>query len=922
MPDISARFGADFSDFKTAVDQAAVTLKSFEDDAAKVGDSLDRMANRFSGVKVIQEAELMTKAIASVGGATTLTEKEMAKVNATVSEAVKKYALLGQEAPADMIALAKATEQTQTSTQGFSTSIVALGTFIGDMASQAIGALGRLAVEGFSKLVGAIDDFLLKGSEVADVSENFDRLTAAAGLSGETLLGVLAEGTHSTIDNLTLMKAVNADLAAGLRLSEGQYRTLAEGAFALAQATGTDVTAAMAQMSEAMRTGRTRAVELLTGQVDLERAEKTYAAQLGTTRDRLTEQERLYAAQQAILGAVGGAVARLGEQTDGLDERVSQANVAWTNFSDKLAATIATSPVLGAGLDSLARSLSQAFGPNQATLIETIRKGVDQLALKVVDAGLVFVEWGKTGASVFGGLQVVGQGFADAFIWMAERIMAGNAALSELAAKAPFASAALKENAVIAREMADSWAASREESAKTLEEGRRLMSGQSDLHAVLTRTTDVLVNMKADMTAASLATRAQTTATTAATTATTTFTTATTGAREATEAEQKALDDLLSVGVDFHDTLAKMNPEIVEQARALLAAGASASSIQTVYKLTASEIRAVGLALKEEEKAAEDAARAHDKWAKQQLKASQDAASLWREYYQLQAEMSGTAYDRQVADIERWRAEAIASAEAAGTATEDVYNAIEAVAYARLQAISVDWQDLNDNSQRALQQTADAAARTYDAAYASGKTYTDGYLELLERQKYETQAAVDAIGSTYTVGFQAIGSSVAASMQGATASIQQAAAATMGWSEAMDLARKGQGTFGGTLPSGAWTADRRAETTKAFQEGRYFGPVRQGLFGREPDWAALGAEGRAGGGAVTGGRPYVVGEQGPELFVPSAGGAIVPSSSGAPQVTVNINGSVLGNKQEIARVVGEALMASLRGGGLRLPVGA
>jgi hypothetical protein len=35
--------------------------------------------------------------------------------------------------------------------------------------------------------------------------------------------------------------------------------------------------------------------------------------------------------------------------------------------------------------------------------------------------------------------------------------------------------------------------------------------------------------------------------------------------------------------------------------------------------------------------------------------------------------------------------------------------------------------------------------------------------------------------------------------------------------------------------------------------------------------------GRAGGGDVTAGRPFMVGERGPELFVPNASGRIVPN---------------------------------------------
>lgn len=36
--------------------------------------------------------------------------------------------------------------------------------------------------------------------------------------------------------------------------------------------------------------------------------------------------------------------------------------------------------------------------------------------------------------------------------------------------------------------------------------------------------------------------------------------------------------------------------------------------------------------------------------------------------------------------------------------------------------------------------------------------------------------------------------------------------------------------------------------------------------------------GRAAGGPVSGGSPYIVGERGPEVFVPSASGAIVPNN--------------------------------------------
>jgi phage-related minor tail protein len=50
----------------------------------------------------------------------------------------------------------------------------------------------------------------------------------------------------------------------------------------------------------------------------------------------------------------------------------------------------------------------------------------------------------------------------------------------------------------------------------------------------------------------------------------------------------------------------------------------------------------------------------------------------------------------------------------------------------------------------------------------------------------------------------------------------------------------------------------------------------------------FGSPGRATGGPVSAGRPYVVGERGPELFVPSSGGRIEQMSGGSRDVRVGI----------------------------------
>jgi hypothetical protein len=84
---------------------------------------------------------------------------------------------------------------------------------------------------------------------------------------------------------------------------------------------------------------------------------------------------------------------------------------------------------------------------------------------------------------------------------------------------------------------------------------------------------------------------------------------------------------------------------------------------------------------------------------------------------------------------------------------------------------------------------------------------------------------------------------------------------------------------------------------------------------------------RALGGAVGAGRPYMVGERGPELFVPGAQGNIVPNNAmGGANIVVNVDatGTAVqgneGNADQLGRLIGQAVQAELikqkRPGGL------
>jgi len=88
------------------------------------------------------------------------------------------------------------------------------------------------------------------------------------------------------------------------------------------------------------------------------------------------------------------------------------------------------------------------------------------------------------------------------------------------------------------------------------------------------------------------------------------------------------------------------------------------------------------------------------------------------------------------------------------------------------------------------------------------------------------------------------------------------------------------------------------------------GGLLSGLFGS----LFGGAPGRATGGPVAPGRPYMVGERGPELFVPTSAGSIAPTIAGQRgpvSITVNVAGPAAADSAFMART-GEQVARAVR----------
>jgi hypothetical protein len=191
MP-LSARIGADFGELNAALDQCVVKIKTASEVAAGAGRRFNQMVDQFDGTKIQREATIMVDAIDKLGGATTLTASEQAKVNVTLQAAIEKYHVIGQEVPPKLQAMADATKRVEANTRELSTAAQSSTSVYRELAATlGIGLGAGAAVMGVRELVSsmlAFGDQLQATSEKTGMSvEQVQKLAHVAQQSSTTL---------------------------------------------------------------------------------------------------------------------------------------------------------------------------------------------------------------------------------------------------------------------------------------------------------------------------------------------------------------------------------------------------------------------------------------------------------------------------------------------------------------------------------------------------------------------------------------------------------------------------------------------------------------------------------------------------------------------------------------------------------------
>ena len=240
-----------------------------------------------------------------------------------------------------------------------------------------------------------------RGAAIADVRDHFDGLTKSAGLASDVLLGKLREGTAGTITNFDLMRGANQALSEGLNLSMDQWGLVANGAKLLADRVGGDTKEAYDQLTAAMASGKTAGLAALGLQIDETKAKERYARQLGINSSELTEHRERLAKNAEILRELAEAQQLAGDQTLDFADKADIAKVAVQNWVDNLSVAIAQSPVLSEGLSGIAGAITDAFGADKQTQVQTLVGYVNRFGLATVDAASYAVEFGRYTVEAF-----------------------------------------------------------------------------------------------------------------------------------------------------------------------------------------------------------------------------------------------------------------------------------------------------------------------------------------------------------------------------------------------------------------------------------------------------------------------------------------------------------------------------------------
>jgi hypothetical protein len=357
-------------------------------------------------------------------------------------------------------------------------------------------------------------------------------------------------------------------------------------------------------------------------------------------------------------------------------------------------------------------------------------------------------------------------------------------------------------------------------------------------------------------------------------------------AGEAAKNYEIGIKELTLVGQNWHEVLKTIDPIVAQQAKHYLELGASTKAVGDSFKLSEAQVRALTSSIEADTKATKDLEAAQKDVAKVEGEVRSIRAASVEDLAGIGVKVKQEYFDNMskgVDDIKKAQQEL------------GDFMAKQTLSTTEYQKMKIN--EVADADIAAFKGTADQAAQ-----------YQQLRLALAEEQK----------------------NALIAKEQETQAGIQEAIAIGHGPEELLPWSTLGKRPIGGSSPGGTISlgltdvGDINA-ALKAFYDsfiGNSAGTPGVGSYGTPAGPAGWNMPRfMAEGGPVTPGRPYVVGERGPELFVPRASGTVMPTGGGGTVNHFYIT-QPLGTPQAIAAAVGTAQMTAAKGRGERFrPIG-
>lgn len=362
--------------------------------------------------------------------------------------------------------------------------------------------LATVASNAFRTVIDGLVELGNRGANVDDVANSFEVLTEKTGESADVMLGKLREGVVGTLSDFDLMVLANKTLGSGLVKTSDDMGVLAAGARTLAKATGQTTKEAFDTLTSAMASGRTAALKQVGLFVDSKVALEAYSAAIHKNVSDFTDADRAQALAAASLEALRGRMKEIKPDAADFGELIDQAKVRLENFRDQVAVAVAKSPVFAAGMNTMGKALSDAFGSDNKAQAAEMTRFIEKVGIGVTYVAQGALVLGSVFATVFSAIGVLVNGALTAVVGFAGGIVTGVDALARLQASLPFASDGAKQLAAITGDLRTRMDAMTISLANSTAEAAKGVVGQGALHEKLDAMGGVVMRVRDAMTEA------------------------------------------------------------------------------------------------------------------------------------------------------------------------------------------------------------------------------------------------------------------------------------------------------------------------------------------------------------------------------------------------------------------------------------